>query len=314
MTIFENYFEKEHWTLEKINYNAKTCPKDFVDYIEKAFAKQIKETVDYIEKRLPKCKILMISGPSSSGKTTTANMLKDELMRRDIWSTVISLDDFYVGIARLPLLKNGAKDFESINGLDIEQVKKCISDIVYKGFCDMPIYDFSTMAPSGKRRHIKLPENGMIIIEGLHALNPVITEGLPLDSIFKIYVSVENDVVLNENKIISAKSIRLTRRVLRDFYFRSTSAERTILMWNNVCRGENLYIKPLQEESDVSINSFHAYELCVMAPQMINLCSSITENLEAYDSVQKLNKKLCEFEYINEKLVPQTSLLKEFIK
>ena len=122
MTIFENYFEKDGWTLKKINEDAKKHPKEFVNYIEKTFEKQIKETVDYIEKKRSECKILMISGPSSSGKTTTANMIKDELMRRNIWTTVISLDDFYVGIARLPLLKDGSKDFESINGLDIELV------------------------------------------------------------------------------------------------------------------------------------------------------------------------------------------------
>lgn len=314
MTIFENYFEKDGWTLKKINEDAQKHPKEFVNYIEKTFEKQIKETVDYIEKKRLECKILMISGPSSSGKTTTANMIKDELMRRNIWTTVISLDDFYVGIARLPLLKDGSKDFESINGLDIEQVKKSIKGIVYEGFCDMPIYDFSTMAPSTKRRQIKLPENGMIIIEGLHALNPIITEGLPLDSVFKIYVSVENGVKLDDEMIISPKSIRLTRRVLRDFYFRDTSAERTILMWNNVCRGENLYIKPLQAESNIAINTFHAYELCVMGSQMIELCSSVSKDLEIYDAIKRLCGKLAKFETIDDVLVPKTSLLKEFIK
>lgn len=314
MTISENYFEKDGWTLQKINEEATKRPKEFINYVETAFKKQITETVDYIEKKRPECKILMISGPSSSGKTTTANMIKDELMRRNIWTTVISLDDFYVGIARLPLLKDGSKDFESINGLDIEQVKKAIKGIVYEGFCDMPIYDFSTMAPSTKRRQIKLPENGMIIIEGLHALNPIITEDLPLESVFKIYVNVENDVDLGDNKIISAKSIRLTRRVLRDFYFRDTSAIRTILMWNNVCRGENLYIKPLREESNIAINSFHAYELGIMAAQMADLCKTVTEDLEIYDSIARLCAKLAKFEPISDTLVPADSLLKEFIK
>lgn len=314
MTIFENYFEKDGWNLKKINEEAKNCPKRFVNYIEETFKKQIKETVDYIEKRRPECKILMISGPSSSGKTTTANMIKDELISRNIWTTVISLDDFYVGIAKLPILKDGSKDFESINGLDIDQIKKSIKSIVYNNFCDIPIYDFSTMAPSPKRREIKIPENGMIIIEGLHALNPLITEDLPSESVFKIYVSVENDVQLDKDVVISPKSIRLTRRVLRDFYFRATTAERTILMWNNVCRGESLYIKPLESASNISINTFHAYELCVMASQMESLCNTISKNLEIYDSIKRLCNKLNKFEYIDAKYVPETSLLKEFIK
>ena len=189
-----------------------------------------------------------------------------------------------------------------------------VRGIVFEGFCDMPIYDFSIMAPSTKRRQIKLPENGMIIIEGLHALNPIITEELPKDSVFKIYVSVENDVDLCDGKLFSAKSIRLTRRVLRDFYFRDTSAVRTILMWNNVCRGENLYIKPFKEESNIAINSFHVYELCVMASQMRELCKTVTEDLEIYEAIKRLCGKLALFESINDSFVPQTSLLKEFIK
>lgn len=314
MADFENGLQRGGWALSEINERAQRHPEEFVLEAEEAFAVQIKETVDKIEKRRPECKILMVSGPSSSGKTTTANMIKDELMRRGIWSTVISLDDFYVGIARLPLLKDGGKDFESIDGLDIEQVKKSIKGIVYEGFCDMPIYDFSTMAPSSERRQIKLPENGMIIIEGLHALNPVITEGLPLDSVFKIYVSVENDVQLGGEKVIHPTSIRLTRRVLRDFYFRDTEAVRTILMWNNVCRGENLYIKPLKEQSNVALNSFHAYELCVMATPMIELCADVTEDLDVYEAIKRLEKKLDMFERLDKSVVPPTSLLKEFLK
>lgn len=314
MADFENGLQTGGWTLSEINELAKKYPEEFVLEAEEAFAAQIRGTVDKIEERRPECKILMVSGPSSSGKTTTANMIKDELMRRDIWSTVISLDDFYVGIARLPLLKDGGKDFESIDGLDIEQVKKSIKGIVYEGFCDMPIYDFSTMAPSSERRQIKLPENGMIIIEGLHALNPVITEGLPLDSVFKIYVSVENDVQLGGEKVIQPTSIRLTRRVLRDFYFRDTEAVRTILMWNNVCRGENLYIKPLKEQSNVALNSFHAYELCVMATPMIKLCAEVTEDLDVYEAIKRLEKKLDMFERLDKSVVPPTSLLKEFLK
>lgn len=314
MADFDNDLQKSGWTLSEINERAKMHPEEFILEAEATFASQIRETVDKIEERRPDCKILMVSGPSSSGKTTTANMIKDELMRRDIWSTVISLDDFYVGIARLPLLKDGGKDFESINGLDIEQVKKSIKGIVYEGFCDMPIYDFSTMAPSSERRQIKLPENGVIIIEGLHALNPVITEGLPLDSVFKIYVSVENEVQLGGEKVIQPTSIRLTRRVLRDFYFRDTEAVRTILMWNNVCRGENLYIKPLKEQSNVSLNSFHAYELCIMGTPMIEQCASVTGNLDVYEAIKRLGKKLDMFERLDKSLVPQTSLLKEFLK
>ncbi len=314
MTNFENYYEKEAWTLKTINEKASSDPKEFIRYIEENFEKQIKQTVDLIERRQPECKILMLAGPSSSGKTTTAKMLKDELIRRNIWTTMISLDDFYVGVARLPVLEDGSKDFESIQALDMEQLKKAIKGIVYDGFCDMPTYDFSLMAPSTERRQIEVPQNGIIIIEGIHALNPIITEDLPKESVFKIYVSVENGVELDDGKFISPMEIRLTRRVLRDFYFRDTLPNRTIQMWDNVCRGENLYIQPFKDESDVAINSFHAYELCVMASQMFNACAMISSETDIYDFIQKLRLKLTQVQFIDSALVPETSLLKEFIK
>lgn len=314
MTNFENYFKNDGWSLQKINEKVKKSPQEFINHMESTFKKQITETVDYIESKRPECKILMLSGPSSSGKTTTANMIKDELVRRGIWTTVISLDDFLVEVVRRPRLEDGSIDFESINVLDICQIKTALTGIIYENFCDMPIYDFSKMAPSTKRRQIKLPENGIIIIEGLHALNPIITEDLPAESIIKIYVSVENDVDLGENKTISAKSIRLTRRVLRDFHFRYTSAVDTILMWNNVCRGENLYIKPFKNDSDITINSFHGYEIGVMAAQMIELCASVPKDLEIYEAIKRLCGKLSLFEPVDNALVPATSLLKEFIK
>lgn len=314
MTIFENYYEKDAWTLKSINEKAAREPKEFISYIEGTFKKQIKETVDLIERRQPECKILMLAGPSSSGKTTTATMLKDELNRRNIWTTMISLDDFYVGVAKLPLLEDGSKDFESIKGLDMEQLKNAIKGIVYDGFCDMPTYDFSIMAPSTQRKQIKVPENGIIIIEGIHALNPVITEDLPSESVFKIYVSVENGVELDDGSVLTSTEVRMTRRVLRDFYFRDTLPGRTVMMWSNVCRGEELYIKPFKGESDVAINSFHAYEVGVMASQMINACAFVPTDVDIYDAVQDLRIKLSKFSAIDNALVPKTSLLKEFIR
>lgn len=314
MTISENYYERDAWTLEAINEKVTCEPEEFIDCIESDFKKQIKEAVDCIEERQPECKIVMLAGPSASGKTTTATMIKNELIRRGIWTTMISLDDFYVGVARLPLLEDGSKDFESIDGLDMEQLKKAIKGIVYDGFCDMPIYDFSNMAPSKQRKQIKVPENGIIIIEGLHALNPIITEDLPHESVIKVYVSVENGVSLNDGNFISPREIRMTRRVLRDFYFRDTLPHRTIMMWSNVCRGEELYIKPFKDESDVTINSFHAYELGVMAAQMVNACGFVPSDVDIYDIVQKLRIKLSSVAAINNAMVPENSLLKEFIR
>ena len=122
MTIFKGYYEQDNWNLSLFNEAAEKEPEKFIKHVEQAFEKQINETVDYIIKKQPECKILMIAGPSSSGKTTVANMIKTELSKKNIWSIVISLDDFYIGIDKLPTLKNGSRDFESINGLDISQI------------------------------------------------------------------------------------------------------------------------------------------------------------------------------------------------
>mgnify|MGYP004598977911 FL=1 len=314
MTISKNYYEQDGWNLSTINEAAEKEPEQFVKRIECSFKAQIEETADYVIKKQPECKILMIAGPSSSGKTTVANMIKAEFAKRNIWSTVISLDDFYIGIDKLPILKNGSKDFESINGLDTFQIKQTLKSIIYDGLCDMPIYDFSKMAPSNKRRHIKVPSNGMIIIEGLHALNPIISDGLPIESVLKIYVSVQNKVMFNGHEFISPEDIRLTRRVLRDYNYRDTMPIRTVMMWADVCRGEQLYIKPFEMESNISINSFHAYEICVMSKEMLGLMGSIPKNIQEYEHIVKLTEKLREFKNINKSLVTSDSLIREFIK
>lgn len=314
MTIFKGYYEQDNWNLSLINEAAEKEPEEFVKHVEQAFEKQINETVDYIIKKQPECKILMIAGPSSSGKTTVANMIKTELSKKNIWSIVISLDDFYIGIDKLPTLKNGSRDFESINGLDISQIKQTLKCIIYDGLCDMPIYDFSKMAPSDKRRNIKVPENGIIIVEGLHALNPIISKELPDESILKVYVSVQSGVMLNDHEFILPEDIRLTRRVLRDYNYRYTMPVRTVMMWNDVCRGEQLYIKPFKMESNISINSFHAYELCVMAKEMLSLMGSIPQNSQEYEYIMHLTEKLKKFKDINKNLVSEKSLLREFIK
>lgn len=312
MTNFYDNFIKEKWEIDEINQYVKEDCVKFIREVESEFYEQIKYVVDCFLKN-KKHRFMMISGPSSSGKTTVANMIRKELLIRKIESESISLDDFYVGIVDLPVLSDGSRDFESIEGLDILEIKTCLNNLLKKGYCDMPTYDFSVMSRSDKRRSLKVKDNDIIIVEGLHAINPIISESLPKESIFKVYVGVKSKIYDNKSKVISQKGIRLVRRVLRDYNYRSTLPIRTILMWKNVCRGEDLYIKPLRKESDIFVNTFHGYEEGIMAKKMLELMGSIPESIKLSNFLKDLSIGLSKFEHIDKNLVPEESLLREFI-
>lgn len=309
MTIFNEDYKEMRWTLDKINELATSDAKLFINHVENAFKDEFKNTLEHILKRRNECKVILISGPSSSGKTTFANMLSKALGENGIWSSVLSLDNFYQGIKKVPKLEDGTEDFESIEGLDVKEIKKCLSDIIKTGHADIPIYDFSQMAPSKEKIRIDLPTDGVLIMEGLHAISPVLSEGLEQQNLFKIYINVKGGIRNDEGVFFPPKFIRLMRRIQRDHKYRYTSPEQTIIMWKNVSRGEKLYVRPLRKFADIKVNSLHAYEPCVMAKEMIDLMNEVPENL----NMSVFTEKLKQFNLIDQDLVPRDSLLREFI-
>lgn len=308
MTNFVEYKNE----LRSINEAAVASPEAFVKSTEEAYHQNLQSIAKNIASA-PSCKLIMLFGPSSSGKTTTSHLLQNVMSNFGIESEIISLDDFYRGESQAPLLPNGQHDYESVEALNIPEIESCLMGLIQNNCCDMPIFDFEVRRPSEKRRHVELKEHGIAIVEGIHALNPVITRELPTQGVRKIYISVKQGMKDGQKELFNANDMRLVRRIVRDYNFRGTEPMRTLRMWPSVMDGERKYIKPYRSEVDYTINSLHLYETCVLKTKAIELLGKIPEQSEQYSLAQKLLKNLSMFEAIDSEFVPKNSIIREFI-
>lgn len=255
----------------------------------------------------------MLAGPSSSGKTTTAALLSKGIEFMGGRAYTVSLDDFYLPRSvGYPLDENGKPDYECVEALDVELIHLCLGELLRKGKSSLPVFDF----PSGERmnnaKNIELKENDVIIVEGLHALNPVITDTLDSSNLYKIYVSVSSRVYENDGSVLlSKRDLRFVRRMVRDFSFRSTSVEKTFEVWESVMRGEDKYLFPFEYQADVRLNSFHPCEPCVLSERAVELLKSAL-NGEYAEKANLMINKLNLFKNIDYSCLPQDSLLREF--
>ncbi len=313
MKNFSNSYHKFVLGLEQINEAAARCPEQFILDIENTFRKEINDVADYILSQEKKCKIVMLSGPSGSGKTTASHKIKEALEKRGSGAAIISLDDFYRDRSLVPVLPDGTIDFESIDALDVKEIKKCISDLLNTGICDMPKFDFITKKPAKEKIHVELKDDEIAIIEGIHGLNPIFTNDLPNEGIVRVYISVKQGISDYNGLVIRNRSIRLVRRLTRDYDKRKSDVKATLSMWNNVCRGQDLYIYPFKRTSDRTINSIHIYELGVLRNKAISMLQQIKEGSPLFKNALALISSLERFYPIDESLVPKDSLIREFI-
>lgn len=302
---------KEKYTYSKIN-NLALAPKEFVCECSNEYRAKIKKTAETIFGDKSK-KIVMLAGPSSSGKTTTAKLLSQNLGELGSKAYTVSLDDFYfphsVGY---PLDENGNPDYECVQALDTELINICLSELVKKGKTQLPIFDFLTSERKNNAKTVELSENDVIIVEGLHALNPAITDMLEEKNLFKIYVSVSTRVYENDGSVLlSKRDLRFVRRMVRDFEFRSTSVERTFEIWKSVTAGEDKYLFPFEDSADIKIDSFHPCEPCVLAYPAIGLLERVSSG-EYAEKAMLLKNKLGIFKKIDFSFLPENSLLREF--
>ncbi len=258
-------------------------------------------------------KIVMLAGPSSSGKTTTASILSRGISRLGGRAYTVSLDDFYhprsVGY---PLDENGKPDYECVEALDVELIRSKLAELVETGKSRLPVFDFKSGERINDAKSIDLSENDIIIVEGLHALNPVITDNLSDKNLFRIYVSVSSRVYDDGgNVLLSKRDLRFVRRMVRDFRFRSTSVERTFEIWQSVMRGEDKYLFPFEYLADVKLNSFHPCEPCVFSERAMQLLSEAKKS-EYAEKAKSLSEKLGLFRNTDYSLLPADSLLREF--
>lgn len=298
------------YDLEQLNEKISSDPQIFIDKVETDYEEYIKNIANLIYSTENRRKVLMLSGPSSSGKTTTAKLIADSLFKKfNINTKVISLDDFYRGKGMAPQLPNGKFDYEDIEALDIKKIHDCLFSLIEEGYCNKPVFNFDTRMPETYTQHISLTEKDMVIVEGLHAINPIIHQSLPREYITRIYISVNSDIFFRGKKIFSSADIRFLRRVVRDYYFRNTDISTTVSMWNDVRRGEKLFIEPFKKECDLQIESFHPYELSITATEAMSLIANDSDTL-----IKNLKDKLRHVQALKNKIhIPGTSLLREFI-
>jgi uridine kinase len=257
-------------------------------------------------------RLIAIAGPSSSGKTTFSNRLRIELMTRGLRPVTISLDDYYLNREDMTPDENGNYDLEHINTLDIDLFNQNMVDLIAGKEVDIPHFDFHSKSRSGYKK-LKVSQNNPIIIEGIHALNEQLTELVPKKNKYKIFISPQLQMNMDDHNPISITNLRLIRRIVRDKKFRNASALRTIGMWESVRKGEFRWIYPHQEQADYVYNSGLQYELCVMKKYALPTLMEIPNDSEYFVTANRLIKFIKYFVDIDDSYVPCNSLLREFI-
>lgn len=257
-------------------------------------------------------KLVMLTGPSACGKTTSAVKIAARLRSIGTPAKVISLDNFYHNIDNYPRLPDGSKDYENITALDIEAVVGCFKDIIEKGETQLPSFDFLTEMRRADTEHIS-SDGGVIIIEGIHALNPILTKNFSHKDIFKIYISMREEYSYFGKRLVPSIDLRLARRMVRDFLFRGHTAEKTFTMWTKVCEGEDFYIKVYKREADYLLDTSHSYEACVLGPYLEKLAQCKTGN-DGYDKMLfELSQRFLQFTAIDKQYISEDSMMREFV-
>ena len=258
-------------------------------------------------------KLVLLAGPSSSGKTTSCKRLSIQLAVNGLKPLQISLDDYFVDRDKTPKDENGEFDFESIYALNLDLLNEQFNALFRGEEVELPKYDF----PSGKSvksgKKLKLEPNNVLVVEGIHALNPELTAHVPEEQIFRVYASALTTILLDNHNYISTTDNRLLRRIIRDYKYRGVSAQETIRRWPSVRAGENRWIFPFQENADAMLNTAMLYELSVLKMQAEPLLQQVPENCEEFAEAYRLLKFLKYFKGIPYNNLPPTSLLREFL-
>ena len=258
--------------------------------------------------------IIALAGPSGSGKTTTAAMLCKILSETGIKAEMISLDDFYLGLKRTPVDENGKRDYESVTALDLPLLKECLTELDRTGECDLPVFDFNLSEPAEHKRHISLGKSGVAIIEGLHAINPLLTDVLHKNRVVKLFVNVDNRIVDDSGEtLFTRRDLRLMRRSSRDEIHRNSSLSNTLKMWPDVVVGERKNLFPYKGNADYIVNSFHPYELALFKDRMIRFIEELEPTDPGYKYVERIKLSLEKTAGMDQTLLPADSLLREFI-
>lgn len=289
---------------------------DLINVSEALQEKKIAQIADEITSRNQngeRVKLVLISGPSSSGKTTFSKRLSIQLMTNGIRPYLISLDDYFVNREETPLGIDGKHDFESFYALDLPFFEEQLKELLEGKEVELPRFNFVTGKREWSGKKLRIDDHMVLILEGIHALNPALTPNIPAESKYKIYVSALTTILLDNHNYIPTTDNRLLRRIIRDYKYRNYSAEETIARWPSVRAGEDKWIFPYQEYADTMFNSALLFELAVMKEYAEPILRKVPNNCPEYSEAHRLLKFLSYFTSLQDKELPPTSLLREFL-
>lgn len=289
---------------------------DLINVSEALQEKKIAQIADEITHRDQdgkRVKLVLISGPSSSGKTTFSKRLSIQLMTNGLKPYPISLDDYFVNRNDTPLDENGKHDFESLYAVDLPFFEEQLTTLLNGGEVELPRYNFTTGKREMSGKKLRIDEHMILIIEGIHALNPALTPHIPNENKYKVYVSALTTILLDNHNYIPTTDNRLLRRIIRDYKYRSYSAEETIARWPSVRAGEEKWIFPYQENADAMFNSALLFELAVLKDYVEPVLRKVPNRCPEYSEAHRLLRFLNYFVSVQDKELPPTSLLREFL-
>lgn len=318
--MFEIFQEHHRWqnllgigtvgTFNEAVANGRT--NDIINISEALQEKKISRIADEIAGRKG-VKVVLISGPSSSGKTTTCKRLSIQLLTNGIKPVPISLDDYFVDRELTPKDDKGEYDYESLYALNLPLLNQQLKALFNGEEVELPKYNFQTGKSERSGRRMRLEENEILVVEGIHALNPELTAHIPEEQKFRVYASALTTILLDTHNYIPTTDNRLLRRIIRDYKYRGVSARETIRRWPSVRAGENKWIFPYQENADAMFNTAMIYELAVIKSQAEPLLELVPENCDEYAEAYRLRKFLRYFTPVRYNTLPSTSLLREFL-
>ena len=318
--LFEIFKEHHHWqdvmeirTVGDFNNAVDTDHSiDLINISEALQEKKIAHIADEIAKRKG-VKLILLAGPSSSGKTTTCKRLSIQLIANGLRPLQISLDDYFVDRELSPRDEKGDYDFESIHALNLKLINEQFNALFNGEEVELPRYDFPTGKSVKSGNKLKMEDNNVLVVEGIHALNPELTAQIPEELKYRVYVSALTTILLDDHNYIPTTDNRLLRRIIRDYKYRGVDARETIRRWPSVRAGENKWIFPFQENADVMFNSAMLFELAVIKQQAEPLLEQVPENCPEYSEAYRLLKFLKYIKPIPNTDIPPTSLLREFL-
>lgn len=285
---------------------------DLIKVAEALHEKKVSHIADMIEQR-KNVKLVLVSGPSSSGKTTFSKRLSVQLMVSGLKPVIISMDNYFVDREKTPKDENGEYDFETLTALDLPFFNQQMEQLLRGETVEIPFFNFETGKRMFKGDFLRLDHDTLIILEGIHALNPNLMPHIDASFTFKIYVSALTTISLDNHNWIPTTDTRLLRRIIRDFRFRNYSAQETIARWPSVRRGEEKWIFPFQEDADVMFNSALIFELAVLKKYAEPILAEVPKYCDEYTETHRLLKFLHFFVPIHDREIPPTSLLREFM-